>query len=308
MAEVYMAAGHGYTDAGNWDPGCCYGGDQEAILVKNIMIEANKLLRASGITVYSDAESGNSKNRATIDEANRIGTDLYVSLHCDYSGAPSGTLPLVYYNSIGGHKIASCLVNAVANIMGLSQRSLWEVDDYFEVRDTNMPSVIFETGSIKADNDVLKDAANYGRAVAQGICDYFGVSLSGGVVTPPGKIAEDGRIGEDTIVHWQKVLDAPTLDGEISGQLPGAEDYVWNVTSDWVFISTGQGSDTVKLWQTLLNKEIDAGLEVDGYCGEQTVIATQKFLNKVLNAGLEVDGILGYQTALYLQKWINKQL
>ena len=80
------------------------------------------------------------------------------------------------------------------------------------------------------------------------------------------------------------------------------------MTSDWVFISTGKGSDTVKLWQTLLNKEIDAGLEVDGYCGEQTVIATQKFLNKVLNAGLEVDGILGYQTALYLQKWINTQL
>ena len=132
--------------------------------------------------------------------------------------------------------------------------------------------------------------------------------LKGGAPIPAptstGKLVEDGIIGYNTILALQKFLKSPYTDGEISGQLPGASDYVLSVTDDWVFIEGGQGSSTIELFQRYLNEQINAELELDGYFGEQSIIALQKFLN-TKGHRLTVDGLLGTQTALALQKWLN---
>lgn len=122
--------------------------------------------------------------------------------------------------------------------------------------------------------------------------------------TPAGKLVEDGIIGYNTILALQKFLKSPYADGEISGQLPGASDYVLAVTDDWVFIEGGKGSSTIELFQRYLNEQIKAGLELDGYFGEKSVIALQKFLN-TKGHRLTVDGLLGTQTAFAFQKWLN---
>lgn len=91
MHKVYIACGHGTQLDGSWDPGCVFGNYTEAGLMLPITRAAVKHLRASGVTVYTDADDSNKKNmKATVAEANRQNVELYVSIHCDYSGAPSG--------------------------------------------------------------------------------------------------------------------------------------------------------------------------------------------------------------------------
>lgn len=127
-----------------------------------------------------------------------------------------------------------------------------------------------------------------------------------------GKIDVDGLIGPATITAWQKVIASPYVDGEISGQLVAAAEYVKAVNDDYWIFNDGDGSATVKKWQSILvEKGYDIGEDgVDGYFGYSTTLATQKFL---VDEGFSVgpdgcDGYLGSDTAMALQRWINKKL
>lgn len=171
--KVYLAVGHGTMTNGVWDPGCVDGSHTEANLMYSIGLQAVKRLRELGFTVVSDADTKNNKNMvASVAEANRNRTDIYVSLHCDYNKAPSGTLPIVYPGSQSGIRLANCLIGSTRLRMGLGNRALLQRDDY-EVSATNMPACIFETGSIRADINKLLDFNKYAEAIAQGIYDYF---------------------------------------------------------------------------------------------------------------------------------------
>lgn len=171
--HTYLATGHGTMTNGKWDPGCVDGKYTEAGLMLPIVKIATAHLRNWGIKVTTDADHNNNKNMtATVAEANRVGADVYISLHCDYNQAPSGTLPIIYPGSASGMKLATVVNNSVTKMMGLTTRAILQRDDY-EVTGTNMPAVIFETGSIKHDINKLLDAEKYGLAIAQGIYDYF---------------------------------------------------------------------------------------------------------------------------------------
>lgn len=171
--KIYLAVGHGTMTNGVWDPGCVDGPHTEADLMYSIGLQAVKRLRELGLTVVSDADTKNNKNMvATVAEANRVGADVYISLHCDYNKAPSGTLPIVYPGSQSGIRLAQCLNGSVKARMELGTRGILQRDDY-EVSATNMTACIFETGSIRADINKLLDFNKYAEAIAQGIYDYF---------------------------------------------------------------------------------------------------------------------------------------
>jgi len=172
--SVYLAVGHGISSDGNWDCGCVDGNYTEADLMLAIGKVAVGKLREWGIDVASDADTDNDKNIiAGVALANSIGTDIYISLHCDYNAAPSGTLPIIYPGSATGERLANCVNNAIMARMGIGTRGTLQESDQLEVNTTNMTACIFETGSIRADIDILLNAQAYGEAVAQGIYDYF---------------------------------------------------------------------------------------------------------------------------------------
>ena len=180
MASIFLAVGHGVSTDGTWDSGCTYGADTEANLMFDIAGYAVDDLRASGIAVLTDHDTGNDCNCTyTIRDANAAGVDAYMSLHCDYDQAPSGTLPIIYPGSDSGMKLANAVNTAYQAACGIGTRGILQRDD-MEVANTNMPACIFETGSIKADNALLHDAARCGHAIAKGICNYFGVAYLGG--------------------------------------------------------------------------------------------------------------------------------
>lgn len=198
MKTIAVQCGHGVSLDGSWDPGCVYraGGKQytEAALMLKITKAAVKYLRKSGVTVISDSDHGNNKNMIEdVRWANRVGAALYVSVHCDYSGAPKGVMPL--YVSGSGKKLAKCLKTNIKKDMGMKSRGVQKRTNLWELNGTDMPACILETGSIKADLATLRDHPDkYGKAIAKGICKYMGVKFSDGTKKPAASGAEIYRV------------------------------------------------------------------------------------------------------------------
>ena len=172
--KVALMCGHGKSADGHWDSGCAYAGYTEAGLMLPITRVAVKYLRDNGITVISDADTDNNKNMIVdVAWANREKADIYVSIHCDYSKAPSGVYPL--YVSAEGKKLAEALNGAIKLGMPMRSRGTAKRTDLWELNGTDMPACILETGAIKADLDILKTFDKYGKCVAKGIMAYLGV-------------------------------------------------------------------------------------------------------------------------------------
>lgn len=172
-----LICGHGISQDGSWDCGCAWGKYTEADLMLPITKSFVKYARKYGIDVYSDADKDNNKNMiATIAEANKRKVDVYISVHCDYSLAPSGTYPYYCEGSAKGHKLADTLNKEVMKEMGIGTRGVHASSDLGEVTQTNMVACIFEVGGIKADINILKNKPEaYGKALAHGLCNYFGI-------------------------------------------------------------------------------------------------------------------------------------
>ena len=176
---VALNCGHGRSLNGSWDSGCVYGSKTEAGLMLPITKAAVKYLRGSGVEVQTDTFSGNSRNMiADVQLANRAGADIYVSVHCDYKAAPSGTIPL--YVSARGKKLASKMNKYVRKYTGIGTRGVCRRTDLYELNASNGVACIFECGSIKADLSKFEKSADaFGKGIARGICAYLGVEFTG---------------------------------------------------------------------------------------------------------------------------------
>ncbi|MGF6375139.1 hypothetical protein M2140_000173 [Clostridiales Family XIII bacterium PM5-7] len=174
--KVGIFCGHGKSLDGSWDPGTTYNKESEAALMLPITKAAVKYLKASGITVVTDATSGNDINMVKqVEKANKEKVDIFVSIHCDWYIAPTGTMPL--YLTTKGKAIAKAIDKRVKADMKMTTRGLTKRKDLYELTATNMPACIYETGSIKADLTKLKKSDAYGKAIAKGICDYLKVTF-----------------------------------------------------------------------------------------------------------------------------------
>jgi hypothetical protein len=313
MAKVYLAVGHGISTDGSWDCGCVDGKYTEAALMLNIAKYTVQKLRANGITVITDYDTKNDRNMTyTVRDANAAGADIYISLHCDWNQAPSGTYPIIYPGSSAGRKLANALNSAVMSAMKIGTRGILERDDY-EVSNTDMPACIFETGSIRKDINILLQSKKYGESLTDGVIKYFGKTTT--TTTKPStttkptktttttkKIAVDGEWGMNTTKATQKILKSGYVDGIVSGQLKKCQKYLPScLESSWEF-DNGDGSPMIKKLQNLV------GAKADGYAGENTVAKLQTFLNKKgFNAG-SVDSICGEKTVKAWQKYLNSKL
>lgn len=195
MAKAGIYCGHGKSTDGSFDPGTTYNGKTEAKMMLPITQAAVKHLRASGVTVYTDVDSGENNNINMIkqvQEANNKDVDVFVSIHCDWYKAPTGTLPLYYPGSAKGKKLAECINKHVMKDTGIGTRGLDARSDPHELRATKMTACIYECGSIKHDVDEWDTAAEcevYGKAIAKGVCEYLGVTFKSGNSSSTSKTA-----------------------------------------------------------------------------------------------------------------------
>jgi N-acetylmuramoyl-L-alanine amidase len=170
---VAIWAGHGKSTDGSWDPGCVYKGYTEAELVLPIAKAANAALIRCGFNTLTDAVGNKINMIKQVEQANAKDADIHVSLHLEWSGAPKGTYPICASGE--GKKLANCINKAVMREIGMTTRGVKKTDAYYETSATSMTAVIFECGAIKADLKKIQKHKVYGEAIAEGICDYFGV-------------------------------------------------------------------------------------------------------------------------------------
>lgn len=177
VTRVFIAAGHGTDVYGSWDSGCTYKSYTEAGLMLPITKAMVKYMRNSGVFVYTDADNGNNKNMlACVSWANKKKISVYMSIHCDWRYAPTGTMPL--YRSSKDKKLAQALNKGVTKNFNIGTRGLSYRLDLYEL---NAPkaaaSCIFETGSIGKDYKKLKKSDSYGKSLAKGLCSYLDVKF-----------------------------------------------------------------------------------------------------------------------------------
>lgn len=171
-----LMCGHGTQLNGKWDPGCAYGNYTEAGLMLKITKVAARYLRRSGVKVLTDADTNNSRNMVScVALAAKKKARRYMSIHCDYKLATAGVAPL--FVSKAGKEMATMIGKYVAKKMGMKWKGAFRRTDLYELNKPDCVSVIFETGSIKADLKKLKDYRAYGEALARGICKYIGVDF-----------------------------------------------------------------------------------------------------------------------------------
>ena len=172
-----LMCGHGKSINGSWDCGCVYGTHTEADLMLAITKVAVRYLRNSGVKVLTDADKNNNRNMIScVQWANIKNAKMYMSVHCDYKLATKGVMPL--YVSGSGKKMAKAVGKSVAKDMDMKWKGLSKRPDLYELTQTDMPAVIFETGAIKADLKHLKKSEKYGKALAKAICKYIGVDFN----------------------------------------------------------------------------------------------------------------------------------
>ena len=317
MAVDFIAWGHGIQTDGTPDSGCVDGSYTEAGLMGPIVKAMVAKLRACGLNISTDADTNNDRNMTyTVRDANNQGARTYISVHCDFSDAPSGTYPICHPDSTEGMRLAQCLDAAVRARIPIGTRGILRRADY-EVRATDMPAVIFETGSIRADIGILRDQPTaYGNALACGLMDYLGMAYDGTTVAPsmpaPTPVTGSGILleyGDENIAvgQLQRDLRAMAYEDQNGNTLaidddfgPATEYAVRRLQSfhglevDGIY---GPLSDAALMKEIRVVQEalVKAGyaIEVDGAVGQQTDTAIRGFQAK---HGLVVDGIVGKAT------------
>ncbi|WP_418583397.1 peptidoglycan-binding protein [Holdemanella porci] len=332
MASLFLAIGHGVQTDGTWDSGTAWNGYTEAELMKPIVGAAIPILEAHGVDVHTDYPENDMNITTCVAYANEHGIDYYVSCHCDYDQAPSGTLPIVYPGSGTSYNLASAINASVMLRMGIGTRGILQRSDDWEVRGTDMPACIFETGCISKDIDILTNSAAYGQAIAFGILDFLGISYNGGDTPAPSPqptptpspsnpygftsiynsdyYLEYGDGPDENITQFQRDCNFCGYWGENG---PLVEDGYYGSESEYacecvqrfhgldVDGKFGVNSDLALMTEIAQIQEAltkhGYNIAVDGGAGPATINATKDFQSK---NGLEPDGICGDNTRALL--------
>ena len=180
--------GHNYSTV---DTGAVGNGLREQDITFLVASKLKPILEANGFRVImtrnqitdnvdTTSTSASLARRAQI--ANTSGADFFVSIHCN-AGGGTGTETYYFNGSEEGLRAASAVQNRLTETVGLTDRGV-KAAGFAVLRQTAMTAVLVETAFI----DTAADAAvlasedgqqRYAIAIAQGICDYFGVPYSG---------------------------------------------------------------------------------------------------------------------------------
>ncbi len=311
--KPYIAIGHGVSQDGSWDTGCTWNGYTEAALAKEVVAGILEVFNANGKSYLTDYPDNNMNIVKCVDTANNNGCSHYISIHLDWDQAPSGIYP-IYISEAGLAMAEAVRASMKLRIPGLNDRGNLCRDDY-EVRATDMPSLIMEIGSIKADNDLIRNNTKlFGHAIAYGLLDVAGESYTAigetsstpveaqvpGTPKPENTVTNSGFNWEvDNIQYFLTICNygAPEIDGiwgpETKECLINAQ-RAYNITVDgiWGPVTQAYAEQQLRAYQTRLC-EVGSPCDIDGVAGAGTMGSVMDFQSK---NGLEVDGIVGEQT------------
>ncbi len=188
--KIVIDPGHGGNDAGAIGPT----GVMEKNVTLNVSRELKKLLEAEGATVILTREgdttvSEKGAKASDIEElgarcavANRVGADIFISIHADSFTRPEarGTTGYYYGKSTTGRgqKLADCIRRNLVEQLGTPSRGT-QPCNFYVVKNTDMPATLIELGFIsnKEEEKLLNSKEGVQKAaqgIFDGIEDYFG--------------------------------------------------------------------------------------------------------------------------------------
>lgn len=262
--------GHGKSTDGSYDPGCSYKGTTEAAIVGPIVKKAVQYIAYNGIEVISDSAKNDINMVKQVEKSNKNNVAIHVALHVDWEKSASGSNPLCCKGSTYGKYLAECLDTYVEGLTGLKSKGVTARTDLYELNKTDMPACIYELGSIKQDADewdTTKERNAYAKALAMGVCKYFG---------RPFKDMDDRS--QTTIVKKPTTKTKKVYSG-VFPTLPKRGYFI-----------KGDSGKNVEYLQKFLNWAIGTKLAIDGKLGPLTVAAVETFQEKY---DLKVDGKFG---------------
>ena len=187
---IVIDPGHGGNDAGAIGPT----GVMEKNVTLKVSLELKKLLEAEGAKVVLTREGDTTVSAkgakasdieelgARCDVANRIGAEIFISIHADSFTRPEARGTTGYYyskSSTGrGQKLADCIRRNLVEQLGTPSRGT-QPCNFYVVKNTDMPATLIELGFISnKEEEKLLDSKEGVMKAAQGIFDgiedYFG--------------------------------------------------------------------------------------------------------------------------------------
>lgn len=179
IPTVYLDPGHGGTDEG-----CARAGVREKDLNLAIALLVRDQLKEQGYHVLMSRETDTYIAKETrVEEANRSGADIYISIHQNASEESTGVNGMeVWYTEDGGRpgnkRLAQLIRQQTLKSTGAAERELRGDADFYVTGSTSMPACLIETGFLSNTAERKKlGLAEYQRQIAdgivQGISYYF---------------------------------------------------------------------------------------------------------------------------------------
>lgn len=186
---ITIDPGHGGSDSGAIGPT----GVMEKNVTLRVSLELQKLLKEEGAIVHmtrtKDTEVSAKKSNATdieelqarCDIANKVKSDIFLSIHMDSFTNKSAKGTTGYYYAKGSRRSRELADKIRANLvdqLGTSSRGT-QTCNFYVVRHTDMPATLIEIAFISnPEEEKMMDSKEgiqkAALAIADGIADYFG--------------------------------------------------------------------------------------------------------------------------------------
>ena len=185
MPKVYLAPSNQAENR------YAYGDTTEAVQCGKIAEACKAALERSGVTVKVGHMIHMSEKIA---QSNAFGADLHVPIHTNaFNGTVSGTRMFCFSRNGEGMKACKAIFARLAPITPGTSESI-QVSDYDEIVYTNAPAAYVECefhDNAEAAKWIVEHTTDIGEAIAQGICDYFGVTFKAPEQAAPVKSVDE---------------------------------------------------------------------------------------------------------------------
>ncbi len=185
MPKVYLAPSNQVENR------YAYGNTTEAVQCGKIAEACKAALERSGVTVQVGHMIHMSEKIA---QSNAFGADLHVPIHTNaFNGTVTGTRMFCFSSGGEGMKACKAIFDRLAPITPGTGESI-QVNDYDEIVYTNAPAAYVECefhDNAKTAKWIVEHTTDIGEAIAQGICDYFGVTFKEKEQPAPAKSVDE---------------------------------------------------------------------------------------------------------------------
>lgn len=171
IPTVYLDPGHGGTDEG-----CARGGVREKDLNLAIALLVRDQLKEQGYQVVMSRETDTYiAKEARVEEANRSGADIYISIHQNATeeGADVNGMEVWYTKDSDrrdSKRLAQLIRQQTLKSTDAAERELRDDADFYVTKNTSMPACLIETGFLSNAAERRKlNLAEYQQQIADGI-------------------------------------------------------------------------------------------------------------------------------------------